>query len=115
MVAVSILLVALALLFPPGLESPADFENIPENATAPWFFIWMQQLLISGDARLMGVLIPIVLLVLLILIPFLLDKSDQGVGEWFNREGRWAQVTVLLIIAGLIGLTLIKVFNSYEF
>ena len=106
MVAVSILLVALALLFPPGLESPADFENIPENATAPWFFIWMQQLLISGDAR---------LLVLLILIPFLLDKSDQGVGEWFNREGRWAQVTVLLIIAGLIGLTLIKVFNSYEF
>lgn len=109
MFAVGILLIILALLFPPGLQGPADFNNIPDNPTAPWFFIWLQQLLVSGDALLMGVLIPLVLLLLLIVVPYVLDRSTSGVGEWFNREGRVAQVTVILIIIGIVTLTLTKV------
>ena len=109
MFAVSIILVGLALVFPPSLQGPADFNNIPQDATAPWFFIWMQQLLVSGDALLMGILIPLILLVLLILVPYLLDRRTTGVGEWFNREGRIAQITVILIILGLVTLTLLRV------
>jgi quinol-cytochrome oxidoreductase complex cytochrome b subunit len=110
MFAVGILVVVLALLFPPGLQGPADFNNIPDNPTAPWFFIWLQQLLVSGDALLMGVLIPVVLLLLLIMVPYVLDRSKSGVGEWFNREGRVAQIAVITIIVGIVTLTLIKVF-----
>lgn len=106
---VSILLVALALIFPPSLSAPADLSNIPEDATAPWFFIWIQQLLRIGDPLLLGVLLPILLLALLVLIPYLLDRSSTGVGIWFNKEGRLAQISVLLIIAGILTLTLIRV------
>jgi quinol-cytochrome oxidoreductase complex cytochrome b subunit len=109
MFSVSILLLLLALYFPPGLEGPANFNDIPEDATAPWFFIWVQQLLEIGDALLMGVIIPLILLILLILLPYLLDRSKSGVGEWFNREGRLAQIAAIIIILGIISLTLIKV------
>lgn len=108
MFSVSILLLLLALYFPPGLEGPADFSNIPEDAVAPWFFMWVQQLLEVGDALLMGIVIPLVLLIILLVVPYLLDRSESGVAQWFNREGRIAQIIVLFIILGMITLTIIK-------
>lgn len=110
MFVVAILLVILALVFPPGLEAPADFNNIPEDATAPWFFMWVQQLLENGNALLMGVAIPLVVLSLIVLVPYLLDRKKTGVAVWFNREGRLAQIVVLLIILALTALTIIKAF-----
>jgi quinol-cytochrome oxidoreductase complex cytochrome b subunit len=109
---VGIILLVLALVFPPDLSGAADFNNIPEDATAPWFFIWIQLLLRSGDALLMGVVIPLVVLALLILIPYLLDRSTTGTGIWFNKKGRGAQILVLLIIIGITTLTLIRVFTT---
>lgn len=107
MFVVSILLVGLALLFPPSLQGPLDFNNIPEDAIAPWFFIWVQQLLNSGDALLMGVGIPVGLLVLITVLPYLLDRSKTGVGKWFNREGRFAQIVMILVIFGITLLTIL--------
>ncbi|HKJ27278.1 MAG TPA: cytochrome b N-terminal domain-containing protein [Anaerolineales bacterium] len=114
MFVISILLVALALLFPPGLSAAADFNNIPEDATAPWFFIWIQLLLRNGNALLMGVIVPSVVLLLLGLVPYLLDRSgsEEGTGIWFNKKGRIAQITVLVIILGITTLTLIRVFSQ---
>ncbi|MBN2045852.1 MAG: cytochrome b N-terminal domain-containing protein [Anaerolineales bacterium] len=109
MFVVSIILIALALLLPPSLSGPADLNNIPEDATAPWFFIWVQQLLGSGDPLVMGVLIPVFLLALIMLVPFLLDRNQSGIGVWFNKEGRLAQITIILIIVSILILTLIKV------
>lgn len=109
MFVVSIVLVVLALVFPPGLEGPADFNNIPEDATAPWFFIWVQQLLRSGGALVMGVFIPLSLLTLVTILPYLLDRSKTGEGEWFNREGRIAQLVVIVIIVVMVTLTLLGV------
>lgn len=111
MFVLAILLVGLALLFPPGLGAAADFNNIPEDATAPWFFIWIQLLLRNGDALLMGVIIPAVVLLILALVPYLLDRSKTGTGIWFNKEGRLAQIVVLLIILGITTLTLLRVFG----
>ncbi|MCB2180210.1 cytochrome b N-terminal domain-containing protein [bacterium] len=109
MFVVSILLVVLALVFPPSLSSPADLNNIPEDATAPWFFIWIQQLLRVGDPLILGVLLPVFLLTLLVIIPYLLDRSSSGVGIWFNKEGRLAQIAVIFIIVSIVTLTLIRV------
>jgi quinol-cytochrome oxidoreductase complex cytochrome b subunit len=108
MFSVGILLLLLALYLPPGLEGAADFNNIPEDATAPWFFMWVQQLLEIGDALLMGVILPFILLLFIVLLPYLLDRSQAGVGAWFNREGRIAQIAAIIIILGIIALTLIK-------
>jgi quinol-cytochrome oxidoreductase complex cytochrome b subunit len=108
MFSVGILLLLLALYLPPGLEGAADFNNIPEDATAPWFFMWVQQLLEIGDALLMGVVLPFILLVFIVVLPYLLDRTKTGVGVWFNREGRIAQFAAIIIILGIIALTIIR-------
>jgi quinol-cytochrome oxidoreductase complex cytochrome b subunit len=102
----SCLLMALVIFFPPRVSSPADFSNLPPDATAPWFFIWVQQLLRLGDAFLMGVMIPAGLLTLLALVPYLLDTRSEGVGCWFNREGPWAQIVILGMSGLVLGLIL---------
>jgi quinol-cytochrome oxidoreductase complex cytochrome b subunit len=102
----TIALVALSLVAPPGLGGPIDLAKPPPEATAPWFFIWVQRLLRLGDPVVLGVGLPILLLVLLISVPFVLDRSRTGVAVWFNREGRLAQAYVLLTVVLLVGLTL---------
>lgn len=94
----SIVLLALAALFPPGLASSADFSQLPTRPVAPWFFIWMQQLLRIGQPFHMGVLIPGGLLLILALLPFTHDRHPQGVGLWFNAEGRFAQAAGLFVV-----------------
>jgi len=103
---VSALLLALALLAPPGLGPRAAFDDLPPDASAPWFFLWVQQLLRLGDAFLMGVLVPAGVLLLLALVPFGLDRQPGGVGVWFNRDGRAAQIIVLVVLASIVGLIL---------
>jgi hypothetical protein len=45
----------------------------------------------------------------LALVPYLIDRNERGVARWFNREGRAAQIVVLLMVVVIIGLTLIAV------
>lgn len=102
----TIALVTLSIAFPPSLGGPLDLGKPPVEATAPWFFIWVQRLLTLGDPLLLGVAVPVALLGLLITLPYVLDRSRAGIAVWFNREGRLAQGFVLLSLALLSGLTL---------
>lgn len=102
----TIAMVGLSLLLPPSLGGPIDLGKPPPEATAPWFFIWVQRLLRLGDPLVLGVGLPLILLVLLIAIPFVLDRSHSGTAIWFNREGRLAQVFALATIVLLSGLTI---------
>ena len=104
--AVTILLLVIAMLFPPALGPTADFSHLPAEATAPWFFLWVQQLLRFGPPLLMGVLVPLLLLAALALLPYVVDRHTTGVGFWFNREGRAAQVLTLVIMAFVLGFIL---------
>jgi quinol-cytochrome oxidoreductase complex cytochrome b subunit len=104
---VTIGLLALTLICPPSIGAVGNFKQLTEQATAPWFFIWVQQLLRWGDPLPMGLLIPIGLIVIIALIPYAIDRSQTGVARWFNREGRVAQIVIAAIVIGLIGLTLI--------
>jgi quinol-cytochrome oxidoreductase complex cytochrome b subunit len=103
---VSALLLALALLAPPGLGARAVFAELPPDASAPWFFLWVQQLLRLGDPFLMGVVIPVGALLLLALLPFSLDRRAGGVGTWFNREGRAVQIVVVALLVSIVALIL---------
>ena len=100
------LLLALALLAPPSLGPRAEFVDLPPDASAPWFFLWVQQLLRLGDPFLMGVVIPAGVVLVLALIPYAVDRQNGGVGIWFNREGRLAQVIVLGLLALIAALIL---------
>ncbi len=103
---VSILLLVAALLFPPALGPAADFGHMPTEATAPWFFLWVQQLLRYGPPLLMGVVTPLALLALLALLPYAVDRRSEGAGVWFNREGRAAQWLAFLMMVFVLGLIL---------
>ena len=102
----SILLLALAVVFPPALGAQANFNRLPEKPVAPWFFVWVQQLLTAGPPLLMGVLLPASLLVIVALIPYWIDRSQNGTGHWFHRSGRAAQVIILSMVLLWIALTL---------
>jgi quinol-cytochrome oxidoreductase complex cytochrome b subunit len=97
----TVLLLSVAALFPPHLGAKMDLQNLSAEASAPWFFLWIQQLLRLGPPFTMGVLIPVALLGILVLIPYLVDRSSEGSGDWFNRRGRAAQV-ILLGVGGLV-------------
>lgn len=101
-------LIFLAILIPAPLGARADLPTRPDKAQAPWFFLWVQVLLRAIPPVWAGVLIPLGLLLLLGVIPYALDRSTTGVAEWFNREGRAAQVLVMLMLAGILTLTLME-------
>ena len=100
----------LALFVDAPLASPVNSVSDPttgfSSIAAPWFFLWIQTLLRHLPPLLAGIVIPSIVILLLAVLPWLLDRSDTGTAVWFNREGRLAQVVVLLIAAGIILLTL---------
>ena len=98
----TIILLTLSLLFPPSIGPTGDFTRLPAEAQAPWFFSWVQELLRLGDPFLMGIVIPLTLLGLLALIPYWIDRRDEGTARWFNREGRAAQMLALAIATFVI-------------
>ena len=104
---VTIGLLIMALVFPPAIGPAGDFRQLTEQASAPWFFIWVHQLLCWGDALPMGLLIPIGLVIILALIPYAIDRSQTGVARWFNREGRVAQIVIAVMVIGMMVLTLL--------
>ncbi len=106
----SFCLVALAAFFPAPIAAPMDAPQ-PENAAvhAPWFFLWVQYLLRFGDPFLMGVLIPLAILTILGLLPFLLPApAPEELGRWWPKGGRAAQVTAGVLAAGIVLLTLLQ-------
>jgi menaquinol-cytochrome c reductase cytochrome b/c subunit len=100
------LLVAAFLINAP-LEEIAN-PNIPPNpAKAPWYFLGLQEL-VSYSAFVGGVLVPAVIVLGLMLVPYI-DRKRVGIGVWFAKE-RWLAnglfltflvVMVILIIVGM--------------
>jgi quinol-cytochrome oxidoreductase complex cytochrome b subunit len=79
-----------------------------ESVTAPWFFLWVQQMLKWGDPFLWGVLVPFIVLIVLALIPYVFPQPAQAeLGRWFPRSNRLAQITLGLIALCVILLTVL--------
>lgn len=64
------------------LANPAD---TPIDERAPWYFIGLQELLIFFDPWLAGVILPSILLVGLILVPFIDPNKETGIGRYTFR------------------------------
>jgi hypothetical protein len=106
----SIILVVWALGLPAPLEEPANPNVSPNPAKAPWYFLGLQEMLVYFDPWIAGVVIPGLIIVGLMAIPYL-DKNPKGNGYYTFMERRFAVsfylfgflvLWVALIIVGTI-------------
>jgi quinol-cytochrome oxidoreductase complex cytochrome b subunit len=110
-----------AILFNAPLEEAANAAVTPNPAKAPWYFVWLQELVASTTVRfagitisggfLGGILLPGILLAVLALWPWL-DRSPRNAeGRWFAPSRNWqnavfAIVTVAIVILIVVGVYL---------
>jgi quinol-cytochrome oxidoreductase complex cytochrome b subunit len=110
----AMLLVATALLllstFAPAPLAATITASAPviETTRAPWFFLWVQQMLKMGNPFFSGVVVPLAVLVLISLIPYIFPKpAKPELGRWFPKSNRLAQAVALFILLAIITLTLL--------
>jgi len=111
---------ALAVWVGAPLEEAANPDITPNPAKAPWYFLWLQELVtittlrlggitISG-ALIGGVLIPGALLLWGFVLPKLDKSGVDAVGVWFHADRRRAYIIFIVICIALIILTIIGTF-----
>ena len=66
----TIVLVVISLLFNAPLEGIADASHTPNPAKAPWYFLGLQEMLHYFPPVVAGVLIPTLLVIALVVIPY---------------------------------------------
>jgi quinol-cytochrome oxidoreductase complex cytochrome b subunit len=102
------LLILLALIRPAPLAPAIQVGLTTADGHAPWFFLWVQQLLKWGDPFLLGVLAPLAVLAWFVLISYILPVAKPTeLGRWFPSGNRAAQVSVLVITVLIFCLTLL--------
>jgi len=113
MLLVGVFLIILASFLPAPIAPAMTGKPIQiEDAQAPWFFLWIQQLLRWGDPFLFGVLIPFAALILLALIPYIFPKpTETDLGHWFPKSNRLARGIFGGLVIGIIGLTLFSLIS----
>lgn len=108
MFVVGIFLILLSSLIPAPIAAAMTESNQVGESSAPWFFLWIQQMLKWGDPFLFGIAIPVAVLLVVSLIPYMLPQpAEAEVGRWFPRSNRIAQVLLTLIALLIIVLTVI--------
>jgi hypothetical protein len=89
MIATTIFLIVWAIAFKSPLEEPANPTWAPNPAKAPWYFLGLQEMLVYFDPWLAGVLLPGLIVVGLIAIPFI-DVNPKGNGYFTFKERKFA-------------------------
>jgi len=95
----SIALVLLALLWDAPLEELADPMQTPNPAKAPWYFLGLQELLHYFPPVVGGVLIPTLVIMALIVIPYF-NINIQAEGLWLRDKKK--RVRILAIVASVL-------------
>ena len=102
-------LILVSVFFPaPITPAMTGITALSGDARAPWFFLWVQQMLEWGDPFLWGVLVPLMMLSILALIPYIFPgPAKNELGRWFLRSNRLAQAALAVIAFLVILLTLL--------
>jgi hypothetical protein len=108
MILVTVVLVVWSLVLKAPLEEPANPVVTPNPSKAPWYFLGLQELLTYSDAWNVGVVVPCLIVLGLMAIPYL-DVNKRGSGYYTIRQRRFAylvfqfgflQLWILLILIG---------------
>ena len=93
--------VLLALFIDAPLEELADPRHTPNPAKAPWYFLGLQELLHSYPPVVAGVIIPTLVILALIAIPyFRVNQQELGLWEINGRRRFYYVSAIVLLIAG---------------
>lgn len=84
-----------AILQNAPLESIANPNVTPNPEKAPWYFVGLQELLVYFDPWIAGVVIPGLIAVGLMAVPFV-DTNPKGVGYYAYKERKFAWSMFLL-------------------
>lgn len=78
------IIAGMALLSPVGLEEPADPMNTPAHVKPEWYFLALYQLL-KYIPKTAGAVIPVLLALVILILPFLDRKPDRSPQVKRNR------------------------------
>src|SRR6266849_7362593 len=99
-----------SMLMPAPLEPLADPNTTPNPSKAPWYFLGLQEMLVYFDPWIAGVLLPSLIIVGLMVIPYI-DINPRGNGYYTWTERKFAIGTFLVGFLGMwVGMITIGVF-----
>ncbi|MHC4136695.1 MAG: cytochrome b N-terminal domain-containing protein [Planctomycetota bacterium] len=111
---------ALAVWLGAPLEEAANPEVTPNPAKAPWYFLWLQELVTITTVRIFGwtingaliggVIVPGVLFVWAFVVPWLDKSGPAATGVWFHKARRRANLIFLVVCVALLVLTIVGTF-----
>jgi Cytochrome b(C-terminal)/b6/petD len=90
----SVVLIVWSIVLKAPLEQPANPANTPNPSKAPWYFLGLQEMLVYFDPWLAGVVLPSLIIVGLICIPYV-DKNPKGNGYYTFNE-RKPEIAIFL-------------------
>ena len=110
----------LAVFVRSPLEEPANALITPNPAKAPWYFLWLQEIVTDttihvgsftvNGAFLGGVLLPGALVLLMTAWPWLDRSPGAAAGLWFPPTRRTQNLAFLLLVAAVVLLTVVGTF-----
>jgi quinol-cytochrome oxidoreductase complex cytochrome b subunit len=110
----------LASAIPSPLEEPANALVTPNPAKAPWYFLWLQEIVTDTTIRigsftvngafLGGVILPGLLLAALTLWPWFDRSPASAAGQWFPRSRRTQNMVFIAVLAVVLAFTVIGLF-----
>src|SRR5207247_6943310 len=89
MILCTVVLTVWAVLLKAPLEPPASSSRIPNPSKAPWYFLGLQEMLVYFDPWMAGVVLPTMIIVGLIAMPYI-DFNQKGNGYFTFRERKFA-------------------------
>jgi len=95
----AIALVLLSLFWDAPLEELADPMQTPNPAKAPWYFLGLQELLHYFPPVIAGVLIPTMVIVALVVIPYF-NINVEAQGVWLRDKQR--RMRIVGIVVGVL-------------
>jgi len=94
MLLVTALLIVWGVALPAPLEEPASAVKTPNPSKAPWYFLGLQEMLVYYDPWIAGVVLPTIILVGLMAIPYI-DFNKAGNGYYTFEHRKFAVITFL--------------------
>lgn len=92
MVALTAFLLLWGIGLPAPLEEPASSMKTPNPSKAPWYFLGLQEMLVYYDPWMAGVVLPGMVVVGLMAIPYI-DFNKKGNGYYTINERKFAYLT----------------------
>jgi quinol-cytochrome oxidoreductase complex cytochrome b subunit len=109
MLIAGVVLVLISVLFPAPIDRPlTEAGTLTGDSRAPWFFLWIQELLKLGKPFFWGVGVPVLILIILGILPYTLPTTKvEEWGRWLPKGNRIAQIVGSIIILSVLILTLV--------